>query len=384
VHPADGRRLLEGVDDRLRRVRRVGIPRCHVGGGRQIREQDAAVDDVRNFLDEIVTQLSSPDFRRVRTLRFPRYCLSRWAWQLVASGRPQVDPDHAWSSAGERLRAFIRGRSTAIGDLERIHREVAQDLPWRIRTLLSVLPSVGTWLTARLWTPLRWLGGRHLEGSHSIADLVTRVTGMTERKDADLDAWKNVLVAALLEDLRGAYRRTTVLGAGRRRTTHCVLLLNNADQGSVGREFVDRMDAELRDADRPRECPLLVICTSATSLDCARHGNGPEWSIDNVQTAMTEWKRAAVVEHHPRVLQLAVPKGAAPPGIHDELQDTWLPVGRRPCTRWLAGALVLVAAFSLYEVGYDQTAERDLAEVRLVGLCDAVLPPDNELACGGL
>ncbi|MFI9028457.1 SAV_2336 N-terminal domain-related protein [Streptomyces sp. NPDC053560] len=151
-------------------------------------------------------------------------------------------------------------------------------------------PGIGTLLPLigeprlRLRSLERALAGvaRRSGGTHR--DLLGHLRRQLAGRPGDAGIVDEVLLRALLSDLRSAYRD----GSPRRRATHCLLLLDNADC-PVGEEFLQAL-AEARALDSgvtPAWDPLLAVATAGT---VPRQVDPEQLTGPDLRYQLTHWR----------------------------------------------------------------------------------------------
>ncbi|MFD4669193.1 ABC transporter substrate-binding protein [Lentzea sp. NPDC058450] len=213
--PAGVESPLEALVNRPMAARGRRVPYAHV---------DAAQGDRRRLLDDVVGQLAG-EVRGVARLRFPHYALA--AWLLDLSLPAGVEADEEEREIAREFRQHLRGRVRVTADGA---QDLAQDFPWWIRLIIGVMPRIGLAVMALLWRPATWVGeqafgGRSRHGLYRLARAVVKER-LAERHEEEVG---DLLVRALLEDLRRSHRRWTAWGTGRRRTGNPWLLVDNAE-----------------------------------------------------------------------------------------------------------------------------------------------------------
>ncbi|MFD5826380.1 ABC transporter substrate-binding protein [Lentzea sp. NPDC060358] len=203
----------------------------------------------RRLLDDVVGQLAG-DVRGAARLRFPHYALVGWLLDLTLPAGVEADEEEREIAREFRQHLRRRVRMTADGA-----QDLARDFPWWIRLVIGLMPRIGLALMALLWRPATWvgeqeLGGRSRHGLYRLARAVVK-----ERlADRHEDEVGDLLVRALLEDLRRAHRRWTVRGTGRRRTGNPWLLVESSDPWLV--DAIGRARSGVRSGQSWRANPL--------------------------------------------------------------------------------------------------------------------------------
>ncbi|MFI5937971.1 hypothetical protein [Actinoplanes sp. NPDC051494] len=318
---------LDGAEDWLRGGR--GIPYARTG----TRRGAATVEDV---LDVAVTDLAG-DGARGRRLRFPHYGLALWLSHLEPL--PQGVGDREEAELAGRLRTHLRQR-VGGNEFGQDLADAVGDFPWWIRVPARFAPRLGLALLRASWRPPRWFAKQKMargRGFYSLArDLARPDFADTHRDELDL-----LLTEAFVEDLRRSYRRTGLLGAGRRRTRYPVLLLDAREP--PGERLLNllatiRADAvESRSGGRPRirRDPLLVLTDAAVPA-----GTVPAAPAD-APMAYRTWRRKNWVFATDRspFLDFQLPAELGGPGAWNDLGQVGLPARRTP---WMSLVLPLL------------------------------------------
>jgi ABC-type branched-subunit amino acid transport system substrate-binding protein len=185
---------------------------------------DGAEPEPRKLLDDVVGGLAE-EVRGAARLRFPHYALVGWLLGLTLPADVQADDVQREIARQFRQHLRRRVRMTADGA-----QDLAQDFPWWIRVVITLMPRIGLALMAMVWRPATWVGeqsfgGRSRHGLYRLARAFVR----EERSE---DEVRDLLVRAFLEDLRRSHRRWTPWGTGRRRTGYPWLLVDNVSDGN--------------------------------------------------------------------------------------------------------------------------------------------------------
>jgi ABC-type branched-subunit amino acid transport system substrate-binding protein len=193
---------------------------------------DGSGSSERRLLDDVVGQLAG-EVRGAARLRFPHYALVGWLLDLTLPAGVEADEEEREIARGFRQHLRRRVRMTADGA-----QDLAQDFPWWIRLVIGLMPRIGLALMALLWRPATWVGeqsfgGRSRQGVYRLARAFVKER-LAERSEVD-----DLLVSALLEDLRRSHRRWTLWGTGRRRTGYPWLLIDNVSGSTSGQWLVD-------------------------------------------------------------------------------------------------------------------------------------------------
>jgi ABC-type branched-subunit amino acid transport system substrate-binding protein len=334
VRPLDGPDPLGGLEEWLNDARGV-IPYARAGAALSPR-QPAVVEDL---LDLAVTNLAR-DFGRGRRLRFPHYGLALWLLHLKPLA-PGTALDREREQIAQRLQTHLRERLGGNQFGETLADAVG-DFPWWVRLAARTMPRVGLVLMRRSWRPPRWFARQpiarpYLHSFYGLARAFARpefVGGHREEVD-------RLLVEAFLRDLRVAYRRTGVLGVGRRRTSYPVLLV---DAGSTPADLLLASVEESRSVPvrrrrgvRPRLQfdPLLVITDPAVARPAT-----PTYPLD-AQPAYDAWllRQQPFSPNRAGFLELTLPAETGKAGAWRDLVEVGLPRRRLP---WMAALLPVV------------------------------------------
>lgn len=243
---------LEPLANRPATARGRRVPYAHVDGAAVAR---------RRLPDDVVGQLAG-EVRGVARLRFPHYALVVWLLDLTLPAGVEAEEEEREIAREFRQHLRRRVRVTADGP-----QDFAQDFPWWVRLVIGLMPRIGLALMALVWRPATWvgeqsLGGRSGRGLYRLARAVVKER-LAERHEDEVG---DLLVKALLEDLRRSHRRWTWWGTGRRRTGNPWLLVDNAPGagswlvGAIGRARSGvRSGQSWRANPLSRPDPLLVV-----------------------------------------------------------------------------------------------------------------------------
>jgi hypothetical protein len=314
------------------------VPYARTGAALSPR-QPAAVEDL---LDRAVTELAR-EFRGGR-LRFPHYGLGLWLLHLkpLPAG---TAPDREREQIAERLQVHLRQR-LVDNDFGESLADAVGDFPWWVRLTARSLPRVGLILMRRSWRPPRWFARQPIAAPHRHSFYgLARAFAQRDFVARHADQVDRLLTDAFLQDLRVAYRRTSVLGAGRRRTSYPVLLV---DADSPAAERLLTLIEESRNTPvrvrrgaraRLRRDPLLVITDPETAkLKDRTYPLDAEPAYDD----WLAWQQASRGDHR-RYLELTLPTETGRAGAWRDLVDTGLPRRRTPLMASLLPLLLVVA-----------------------------------------
>lgn len=329
---------IDSIADRLGKRPRtiVGSVResADSSGGRR-RTVPQSVLQLLDFMDEIVGELSVK-FSRCRRLRFPHYALAVWLVYLI--GRSQVgnggDADQLNQRLDDEFKEFIRERYRLSRREQDVHN-LAADVPWWVRVAVRVLPPAALLLMRTTSSAPRWFRRRNtgLVTTDSFTGLARRFLNWTP-ENMSADAIRELVVDAFLQDLRRAYRRSSLLGAGRRRTTYPVLLLRRHPGATSVTGFVELVQQcrNLRVERRSgrttsRWDPLLIITDRPDGVAGPSVDVVPQSAADPEFAHRTWLARLDDVAPtgRDRVLALRVPERGESDGLRDELLNTHIP-----------------------------------------------------------
>ncbi|HEY0639516.1 MAG TPA: hypothetical protein VGD67_17855 [Pseudonocardiaceae bacterium] len=316
-----------------------------VSGATAVDDEPAAgLAQLVALLDQVAQGLSHGT-RRTR-LTFPRYHLVRWFWQRAADDAVEDDPDREWRTLRGRLRGYISrrfGLDTADVQLRQIHT-----IPWWVQAAAK-LPLAALFLVWLVWRPLRWLNGRRLGTAENVGRFVLQFRGRpVPLRAEEARQLADLAVDAVLEDLRRAYRRGTLLGRGRRRTSYPAVLVDDVGPETVGLELTCRVTEALQRA-RPGTRPLLFV--AAGGVTAGQLGSPGRMCASNAGAGYDAWLAATGAAGGSPVLSLDIPP--RDPNIAGLLQELWnspLPHGRRPATAAAIAVLLAAVLIPAYEV----------------------------------
>ena len=311
---------------------------------------------VEDLLDLAVTSLAG-DFRG-RRLRFPHYGLALWLLHLkpLAADLP---PDRERKQIADLLQIHLRQRLGGNDFAENLADAVG-DFPWWVRLTARSMPRLGLALMRLSWRPPRWFARQRIATGHRqdfyrLARAFAQ-DGFAKAHAEQVDA---LLTDAFRQDLRVAYRRGSVLGAGRRRTAYPVLLVD------AGSEPADRLLALIEKSRstpvqrrpgtraRLRRDPLLVITDPGTGTQPT-----PTYPLD-AEPAYEAWlqQQQPYGGKPPEFLELTLPAATGGPGTWRDLSKVGLPRRRRPWLAYVLPVLIVAAVILLpvanYRRNYD-------------------------------
>ncbi|MGH3822149.1 MAG: ABC transporter substrate-binding protein [Pseudonocardiaceae bacterium] len=296
-----------------------------------------SVSQLLDFLDKIVGALSKK-FLWCRRLRFPHYAVAVWLVYLI--GRSQVgdgiQPDQGSQRLENEFKEFIRERFRLSRREQDVHN-LASDVPWWMRLAVRVLPKAGLLLMRSAWNAPRWFRRRNtgLVRTDSFTGLAQRFVDWTAESISE-DAIRELVVDAFLQDLRRAYRKTSLFGAGRRRTMYPVLILRRHPGATSVTGLVELVQRcrNLRVERRSgrttsRWDPLLIITDRPDGVVGPAVAADPKpESAANSEFAYRAWLNRLndmAPARRDRVLPLCVPEGPEPDGLRDALLNTRIP-----------------------------------------------------------
>lgn len=247
---------------------------------------DGSEPERRKLLDDVVGGLAE-EVRGAARLRFPHYALAGWLLDLTLPADVQADDEQREIARQFKLHLRRRVRMTADGA-----QDLAQDFPWWIRLVITFMPRIGLALMAMLWRPATWVGeqefgGRSRHGLYRLARAFVKER-LAERHEDEVG---DLLVRALLEDLRRSHRRWGLWGTGRRRTGYPWLLVDNAGAGNWLVDAIGRARNSVRGGRSWRTNPLrypdpLLVISAGESAE--RPGTHAADALQGYQ----DWLRA--------------------------------------------------------------------------------------------
>lgn len=365
---------LDGLADRLRQSR--GVLHSRINGRETPREDNGqpAEKSLRQLLDGVVADLSQRRGRG-RPLRFPHYSLAIWLASFIMNYAKAHQPDQAGRRVDNALQEFIKERY-------RLHNSagvnVVNEFPWWVRVPVLLVPPLGIRLMRLFWHPPRWVARNRISSDHSsgsfrgLAQRFMEQGSGEHQHDIQQDEIDRLLVDAFMEDLRRGYRRTTLLGVGRRRTTYPVLLIDKIGSTAAGLRLLGLISDSRTDYLRkktggpgrqPRERayfhPLLIIAQGDSSalggmgLLNHRAEDRDGYSIADIKYYYREWYRALADSGRTWFIPLGVPAGDPSPGLRAKLTEMPLPTAPQPTMTFAVAALFITAAsFTTYSTYY--------------------------------
>ncbi|MCD9880139.1 hypothetical protein [Streptomyces guryensis] len=188
--------------------------------------------------------------------------------RAVQEMRAAFEPNGQQEYAYEKLQPLIQGVATAIGG---VPAWVTQVIPvirggQRIRAAVEIRRRVSH-------------AAREAGHNHAAMDFLVRVNRLFNGPSVQRDEAEALLMRAFLADLRAAY---TDRRGRRRRTAHCLLLLDNVDHEAGNRLL--RLLLESRAA-REHTDPLLVVAGARTRPETlARREEGTQSAVLDYRT----------------------------------------------------------------------------------------------------
>lgn len=300
---------LDGIKDRLEKGRRI---RCALADRDATQTSDDSISQIAEMIDGVVTELATTKFKFARSIAFPHYALASWLLFLRSHAERHhhrentaVQADRVENQLARELREFFASRYRLAGETATEFRNVADDFPRWIRFAARYLPFFAITLMRLTWRAPRWLANHQLGVSHGrkrFLGLARRFLNWDPAVIAN-EAVAALLVDAFLEDLRHAYRRTGILGFGRRRTVYPVLILTSARQGSLGLLFlklINQVRCGKRGKRHPSRSPAysdpLLIITNGDSGTVQDLGGRlrlePQWPYlaGDAESAYDHWR----------------------------------------------------------------------------------------------
>lgn len=366
---------LDGLADRLRQSR--GILHSRINGNETPREDNGqpSANPIRRLLDGVVADLSQHSGRR-RPLKFPHYSLAVWLASLM--NHMKSNPPDQDRRVDDALQEFIKERFRLQNRTTSAEVSVINEIPWWVRIPLLLLPPLGIRLMRILWRPPQWVAKSQIASDHSAGSFRGLAQKFMEQGSGEhqhniqQDEIDRLLVHAFMEDLRRGYRRTTLFGVGRRRTTYPVLLIDNIGSTAIGLRLLDLISASRtsylrrnmagpgrQPGKRAYFHPLLIIAQGDSSaLDGIRPSNyRPEahdsYSVADIKFYYSQWYRALTDSDRTWFVPLKVPSKHPRPGLRAELTEIRLPTASPPVMTFVVPALlVATASFTTYSTYY--------------------------------
>ncbi|MGH8626138.1 MAG: hypothetical protein ACREYC_13030 [Gammaproteobacteria bacterium] len=365
------RNPLDGLADRLRQARGIlhsrinGLEAPPVANGQQSEKS------IRRLLDGVVADLSQRSGRGP-PLRFPHYSLAVWLASLIMNHATPHQPAHQPDQSGRRvdnaLQEFIKERFRLQNKTTNAEIGLISEIPRWVRIPILLLPPLGIRLMRIFWRPPQWVAKNRIASKHSAGSFRGLARKFMEQGSGDYqhdikpDEIDRLLVDAFTEDLRRGYRRTTLFGAGRRRTTYPVLLIDKIGSAAAGLRLLDLISDSRTEylhkhtvgpGQQPRERayfhPLLIIAQGDSS---ARDGMLPSnyrldyrgYSVADIKRSYHAWHKALASFERTWFIPLRIPIGSPPDGLLTELTEIRLPAAPRPVMPFVAAALLITAA----------------------------------------
>ncbi|GLW29261.1 hypothetical protein [Actinoplanes regularis] len=301
-----------------------------------------AAPTVEDLTDVAVKNLAS-ESRTGRRLRFPHYGLALWLLHLEPF-KPDT-PDREREKIAEQLQIHLRQRLDSTPLLEGLADAVG-DFPWWVRVTSRVVPRLGLRFMRSTWRPPRWFAQHRVASNRDFYQLA-RDFARPGYVAAHRDEADKLLVDAFLQDLRVAYRRTGVFGAGRRRTTYPILLVE--DDGPAATtliRLIEQIGREPRGRPRPRPRREYLLVITNPVQDAAP---GDAHAPADARMAYEAWadRQLRNGADQAAVLPLRLPVETAQPGDWERLGEVGLPRRRVP---WMSTALPVLLVTALFVV----------------------------------
>jgi ABC-type branched-subunit amino acid transport system substrate-binding protein len=367
------RNSLDGLADRLRQARGILHSRINEEETPPTGDTQVSAKPIRQLLDGVVADLSQYSRRR-RPLRFPHYCLAVWLVNLNTNNETSGQADRSGQRVDNALQEFIKERYRLQNRTTNTETSVINEFPWWVRIPVQLLPPLGIRLTRVFWGPPRWIAGNQIAMNHSAGSFRGLARKFMEQRpgqqqDIQQDEIDRLLVDAFMEDLRSGYRRGTVFGVGRRRTTYPVLLIDKIGSTTTNFRLLKLISDSRTDylhkntagpGRQPRKRayfhPLLIVAQGDSS---ALDGIGPphyrseghdSYSVADIKFYYSEWYRALAGFNRTWFIPLKVPVEHGHRGLRTEITEISLPAASRPLATFMVPAL-LVTAVSF--ISYD-------------------------------
>jgi ABC-type branched-subunit amino acid transport system substrate-binding protein len=287
-------------------------------------------------------------------------------------------PDQPERRVDNALQEFIKERFRLQNRTTSAEIGVIDEIPRWVRIPVLLLPPLGVRLMRVFWRPPQWVARNQIASDHSAGSFrglarkfMEQGTG-EHQHDIQQDEIDRLLVDAFMEDLRRGYRRTTLFGVGRRRTTYPVLLIDKVAPKSAGIRLLELISDSRTDYLRknvagprrqPRERlyfhPLLIIGQGDSSAlgEMGPSNYQPEshdsYSVADIKFYYSAWYRALAGSDQTWFIPLRVPIERPPQGLRATLTEIRLPAAPRPMMMFVVAALLItVASFTTYSTYY--------------------------------
>jgi ABC-type branched-subunit amino acid transport system substrate-binding protein len=369
------RNPLDGLADRLRQARGVLHGRIN-GRETPLADNGQPVESsIHRLLDGMVADLSQRSGRG-RPLKFPHYSLAIWLASLIMNDAAPDQPDQPERRVDNELQEFIKERYRLQNRTTSAEVGVINEIPSWVRISILLLPALGIRLMRMFWRPPQWVARNRIASDHSSGSFRGLARKFMEQgsgkrqHDIRQDEIDRLLVDSFMEDLRRGYRRTTLFGVGRRRTTYPVLLIDNIGSTATGLRLLKIISDSRTDYLRkntggpgrqPRERayfhPLLIIAQGDSStLDGIwppnyRSEDHDSNSIADIKYYYNEWYRA-LANSGTWLIPLRVQIKSPLPGLRAKLTEIRLPAAPPPVMAFVAAALlgtaVSITTYSTY------------------------------------
>lgn len=361
---------------------------------------------LRSLLDPLVASLRLrrgerplARFKNQRRLEFSHYALISW---LVDLGRTPVDqlpepPVHR-GAVPRMFAQFVEQEHPTLAGANDVSVDFGNQVPPWLGLAARFAPRLALVIARLGMAAPAWSLDRQLPVAHD-RSFRHIVLAFARADPAVMDCREvhRLLVDAFLEDLRRAYRRATILGSGRRRTTHILLTLapgpEGLDRGAA--LFLDLVSASRRDragTARLNWDPLLIVVgvtvaeAAALSSGFGLHDGQPQFDPSSPRSAEDEWRHHLVDGGANRSCTIPFPvlrTGAKQP-VRDAIRDVGVPAGRVPATALLLVLALVIGMLALVDVqGHCGTLPGESRLVRDAGQCVGLAPERHRFLAQG-
>lgn len=360
---------LVGIEKRLSDPRSGPVQYASIGAGSpqvktsldpRSRQSSATVrtaSTVDELLGDAVAQLGTKYHRR-RRLKFPHYALATWLLHLKIqsqNGSKYAARDKEVDDTTGRLKNLMKEYRFSPIMAANVGDKLPVGAPWWVIVATHLLPKLALQLMWLTWRPRRWLARNPLlqmtsnRSLHNVARwFLSDDRAVESRRDV-----KQLLVGAFLEDLRRAYRRTSILGVGRRRTGYPVLLVDALSDGGGEMSLLELIDdvriiasARLRRGQGRHiaKDPLLVVAAGKQLITSTRRSQPPA----DARPAYLDWKGDLLTAGRDLTwfLDFEIPYEGAPSITREQLGEDPPHRLRRPWMSYAASIAVLSALTS--------------------------------------
>lgn len=368
---------LDGLANRLHQAHGVLHSRIDGRAKALADNSEPTEKSIRQLLDGVVADLSQRSGYG-RQLRFPHYSLAVWLASLVMSHSAQRQPDQGEQRVDNALQEFIKERYLLQSRTSNAEISLIEEIPRWVRIPVLLLPPLGIRLMRIFWRPPKWVAMNRIASAHSAGSFRRLTRKFMEQgsgehqygiEQGDVD---RLLVDAFMEDLRRGYRRTTLLGIGRRRTTYPVLLIDNIGPATDGLRLLELISDSRtyylrKNTDGPRRQPregayfhsLLIIAQGnssalGTMMPSDYRPKEPEgYPMADIAFYYSKWYKALIGSDSTWFIPLKLPIEDSPQGLRTALTDIRLPAARRPVMTLVAATLLITAgSFIFYDREY--------------------------------